>query len=139
MSPNLVALGYLVAAVCFILALRGLSSPTSARQGNMIGIAGMAIAILFTLFNLPNAGAGSYVMILTALAIGGGIGVVVAKKIEMTAMPQLVAAFHSLVGMAAVFVAAAALTNPQDFGITNADGAIKLSIGKKRHALLKPV
>lgn len=125
MSPNLVALGYLVAAVCFILALRGLSSPTTARQGNMIGIAGMAIAVLFTLFNMPNAGFGSYMMIFIALAIGGGIGVVVAKKIEMTAMPQLVAAFHSLVGMAAVFVAAAALTNPQDFSITNPDGAIK--------------
>ncbi len=125
MSPNLVALGYLVAAVCFILALRGLSSPTSARQGNIIGIAGMAIAILFTLFNLPNAGLGSYAMIILALAIGGAAGVVIAKKIEMTAMPQLVAAFHSLVGMAAVFVAAAALTNPGEFNITNASGAIK--------------
>ncbi len=125
MSPNLVALGYLVAAVCFILALRGLSSPTSARQGNTIGIVGMAIAVLFTLFNLPNAGFGSFLMIVIALGIGGAIGVMVAKKIEMTAMPQLVAAFHSLVGMAAVFVAAAALTNPDDFGITKPDGTIK--------------
>jgi NAD(P) transhydrogenase subunit beta len=125
MSANVVALGYLVAAVCFILALRGLSSPTTARQGNLIGIAGMAIAILFTLFHLPNAGAGSYLMILLALAIGGALGVAIALKIRMTAMPQLVAAFHSLVGLAAVLVAAAALTNPAEFGITRADGTIK--------------
>jgi NAD(P) transhydrogenase subunit beta len=125
MNPNVVALGYLVAAVCFILALRGLSSPTTARRGNLIGIAGMAIAILFTLFHLPNAGVGSYLMLLVGLAIGGGIGVVIALQIRMTAMPQLVAAFHSLVGMAAVFVAAAALTNPAEFGITDPSGAIK--------------
>ena len=125
MSANVVALGYLVAAVCFVLALRGLSSPTTARQGNLIGIAGMAIAILFTLFHLPNAGVGSYLMILLALAIGGGIGVAIALKIRMTAMPQLVAAFHSLVGLAAVLVAAAALTNPAEFGITHADGSLK--------------
>jgi NAD(P) transhydrogenase subunit beta len=125
MSANVVALGYLVAAVCFILALRGLSSPTTARQGNLIGIAGMAIAILFTLFHLPNAGVGSYLMILLALAIGGGTGVAIALKIRMTAMPQLVAGFHSLVGLAAVLVAAAALTNPAEFGITHPDGRIK--------------
>jgi H+-translocating NAD(P) transhydrogenase subunit beta len=125
MSANVVALGYLVAAVCFILALRGLSSPTTARQGNLIGIAGMAIAILFTLFHLPNAGVGSYLMILLALAIGGGTGVAIALKIRMTAMPQLVAGFHSLVGLAAVLVAAAALTNPAEFGITQPDGSIK--------------
>jgi NAD(P) transhydrogenase subunit beta len=125
MNPNVVALGYLVAAVCFILALRGLSSPTTARRGNLIGIAGMAIAILFTLFHLPNAGIGSYLMLLLGLAIGGAIGVVIALRIRMTAMPQLVAAFHSLVGMAAVFVAAAALTNPAEFGITDPTGAIK--------------
>ena len=127
MSANLVAIGYLVAAVCFILALRGLSSPVTARQGNLTGIAGMAIAILFTLFHLPNAGIGSYLMLLLALAIGGTIGVVIARKIQMTAMPQLVAAFHSLVGMAAVFVAAAALTNPAEFGITDPTGAIKVA------------
>ena len=127
MSANLVAIGYLVAAICFILALRGLSSPVTARQGNLTGIAGMAIAILFTLFHLPNAGIGSYLMLLLALAIGGTIGVVIARKIQMTAMPQLVAAFHSLVGMAAVFVAAAALTNPAEFGITDPTGAIKVA------------
>ena len=125
MSANVAALGYLVAAVCFILALRGLSSPTTARRGNLIGIAGMAIAILFTLFHLPNAGVGSYLMILLALALGGGTGVAIALKIRMTAMPQLVAGFHSLVGLAAVLVAAAALTNPAEFGITHADGSVK--------------
>ncbi len=127
MTASVVAIGYLVAAVCFILALRGLSSPVTARQGNLTGIAGMAIAILFTLFHLPNAGIGSYLMLLVALAIGGTIGVVIARKIQMTAMPQLVAAFHSLVGMAAVFVAAAALTNPAEFGITDPTGAIKVA------------
>ena len=127
MGPNAVALGYLGAAVCFILALRGLSSPTTARQGNLIGIAGMAVAIAFTLLHLPNAGAGTYALLVLALAIGGAIGVVIARKIQMTAMPQLVAAFHSLVGMAAVFVAAAALTNPAEFGITDATGSIKVA------------
>jgi NAD(P) transhydrogenase subunit beta len=122
---NFVALGYLAAAVCFILALRGLSSPATARRGNQIGIAGMAVAILFTLFTLPHVSLGNYFMILLGIAIGGTIGVVIALRIQMTAMPQLVAAFHSLVGMAAVFVAGAALTNPGEFGITHADGAIK--------------
>ncbi|HEX6112747.1 MAG TPA: NAD(P)(+) transhydrogenase (Re/Si-specific) subunit beta [Geminicoccaceae bacterium] len=125
MGANIVALGYLVAAICFVLALRGLSSPATARQGNLIGIAGMAVAILFTLFHLPDAGLGGYLMILLALALGGGIGVAIAFRIHMTAMPQLVAAFHSLVGLAAVLVAAAALTNPVEFGITHADGSVK--------------
>jgi NAD(P) transhydrogenase subunit beta len=125
MSPNVVALGYLVAAVCFILALRGLSSPATARQGNVIGIAGMAIAILFTLFTLPEAGFLNYLMIFLGIAIGGAIGVVIAQRIPMTAMPQLVAAFHSLVGMAAVLVAAAALYNPAEFHITTPEGVIK--------------
>jgi H+-translocating NAD(P) transhydrogenase subunit beta len=122
---NVVALGYLAAAVCFILALRGLSSPATARHGNVIGIAGMAIAILFTLFTLPHASLGNYLMILIGIAIGGGIGVVIALRIPMTAMPQLVAGFHSLVGMAAVFVAAAALYNPVEFHITTPTGEIK--------------
>ncbi len=124
---NLVALGYLAAAICFILALRGLSSPASARQGNLIGIAGMAVAILFTLTTLPHPSFGSYFMILIGVAIGGAIGVVIARRIPMTAMPQLVAAFHSLVGMAAVFVAAAALANPAEFHITTPEGAIKVA------------
>ena len=122
---NVVAVGYLAAAVCFILALRGLSSPATARQGNIIGIAGMAIAMLFTLFTLPHASLGNYLLILIGVAIGGGIGVVIARRIPMTAMPQLVAGFHSLVGMAAVFVAAAALYNPVEFHITTPTGAIK--------------
>jgi proton-translocating NAD(P)+ transhydrogenase subunit beta len=121
---SFVALGYLVAAVCFILALRGLSSPASARQGNLIGVAGMAVAILFTLFSLPHPSLGSYFMILLGIAIGGTIGVVIALRIPMTAMPQLVAGFHSLVGMAAVFVAMAALYNPGEFHILH-DGHIK--------------
>jgi H+-translocating NAD(P) transhydrogenase subunit beta len=122
---NVVALGYLAAAVCFILALRGLSSPTTARRGNLIGIAGMAIAILFTLFTLPHGSLGNYLLILLGVAIGGAIGVVIARRIPMTAMPQLIAGFHSLVGMAAVLVAAAALYNPADFHITSPTGDIK--------------
>ncbi|MBS0315452.1 MAG: NAD(P)(+) transhydrogenase (Re/Si-specific) subunit beta [Proteobacteria bacterium] len=109
-----VALAYLVAGVCFILALRGLSSPASSRRGNRFGMAGMALAVGTTLFthelaSLPEIG--------VAIAIGGVIGFVTARKIAMTAMPQLVAAFHSLVGLAAVLVAAAAFLNPQAFHI----------------------
>jgi NAD(P) transhydrogenase subunit beta len=122
---NVVALGYLAAAICFILALRGLSSPATARQGNRIAIAGMAIAILFTLFTLPHASVGNYLLILIGVAIGAAIGVVIALRIPMTAMPQLIAGFHSLVGMAAVLVAAAALYNPAEFHITTPTGAIK--------------
>ncbi|MEM7025758.1 MAG: NAD(P)(+) transhydrogenase (Re/Si-specific) subunit beta, partial [Pseudomonadota bacterium] len=118
---NLVAFGYLVAAVCFILALRGLSSPATSQRGNRIGIAGMVLAIVVTLFALPEPGWGSYVLIAIGLAIGGAVGAVIAQRIEMTAMPQLVAAFHSLVGLAAVFVAAAALYDPDAYGITRPD------------------
>jgi NAD(P) transhydrogenase subunit beta len=118
------ALGYLVAAVCFILALRGLSSPATSQQGNRIGIAGMAIAVLVTLFVLPDPSFASYLLIVIGIAIGGAIGAVIARRIPMTAMPQLVAAFHSLVGMAAVFVAAAALYSPEAYGITDLDGHI---------------
>ena len=125
MSSNLAAVGYLVAAVCFIMALRGLSSAATSRMGNRYGMAGMTLAVVITLLALPNAGFVSYLLILIAIAIGGGIGFVVAKRIEMTAMPQLVAAFHSLVGLAAVFVATAAFLNPWDFHITNPDGSIK--------------
>ncbi len=125
MSSNLAAIGYLVAAVCFIMALRGLSSAATSRAGNRYGMAGMTLAVLTTLAALHGAGVLSYLLILVGIAIGGGIGFVVAKRIEMTAMPQLVAAFHSLVGLAAVFVAAAAFLNPWDFHITNPDGSIK--------------
>lgn len=111
---NLVAFAYLFAAVCFILALKGLSSPATARNGNKLGMLGMAVAILTTL-SLPVVQ--DYGMIVAGLAIGGAIGVVIAKKIAMTAMPQLVAAFHSLVGLAAVLVAGAALWSPEAYGI----------------------
>jgi NAD(P) transhydrogenase subunit beta len=105
---------YLVSAVLFILALRGLSSPESARQGNLFGMFGMAIAVLTTLF-LPTVG--GYSLIFLGVAVGGGIGYVIANKIEMTALPQLVAGFHSLVGLAAVFVAVSAFLNPEAYGI----------------------
>ena len=116
MSANLAALLYLVAGVLFILALRGLSSPESSRRGNQFGIAGMAIAVITTLF-LAAPGWGGLLLIVLGIAIGGGVGAVIARRIPMTAMPQLVAAFHSLVGLAAVFVAAAALYAPSAFGI----------------------
>ena len=112
--PPFVALAYLIAGILFILALRGLSSPASSRTGNRFGMAGMAIAVSTTLFthdvvSLPE--------IVGAIAIGGVIGFIIARKIAMTDMPQLVAAFHSLVGMAAVLVGAAAYLNPGAFGI----------------------
>ena len=117
MSSNLAAFGYLISAICFILALRGLSHPTTSRAGNRYGMIGMTIAIVVTLLAMPSASTFTIVLILVGLAIGGSAGFVTAKKIEMTAMPQLVAAFHSLVGMAAVFAAAAAFLNPGEFGI----------------------
>ncbi|NNM75601.1 NAD(P)(+) transhydrogenase (Re/Si-specific) subunit beta [Sphingomonas sp. ID1715] len=109
-----VALAYLIAGVCFILALRGLSSPASSRRGNRFGMAGMALAVGTTLFTHDLA---SLPEIAGAIAIGGVIGFITARRIAMTAMPQLVAAFHSLVGLAAVLVASAAFLNPQAFGI----------------------
>jgi len=115
------ALAYLVAAICFIMALRGLSSPVTARAGNAYGIAGMAIAIVTTLM-LP--GVVSYWLIILGLLIGGAVGAYIAQRIQMTALPQLVAAFHSLVGLAAVLVAAAAFANPQAYGIGTAGGDI---------------
>ena len=114
MSENLATFLYLISAICFIMALRGLSSPESSRQGNLFGIAGMAIAVLTTLFG-PLVQ--SYWLIIVGIAIGGAIGTVVARKIQMTALPQLVAAFHSLVGLAAVCVAVAAFLAPAAYGI----------------------
>jgi NAD(P) transhydrogenase subunit beta len=116
MSASLTSLAYLVAAVLFILALRGLSSPVTSRQGNRFGMIGMAVAIIATLLH-HGMGLGGLALIFLGLLIGGGIGVTVALRIQMTALPQLVAAFHSLVGLAAVFVAAAALNAPEAFGI----------------------
>ncbi|HZH10425.1 MAG TPA: NAD(P)(+) transhydrogenase (Re/Si-specific) subunit beta [Microvirga sp.] len=117
MSANLASILYLVSGVLFILALRGLSHPTTSRQGNLFGMVGMGIAILTTLLVSPPSGLGGWALVVLGLAIGGGVGAVVAKRVPMTAMPQLVAAFHSLVGLAAVLVAAGALYAPQAFGI----------------------
>ena len=114
MTENLSALLYLVAAICFIMALKGLSSPETSRAGNLFGIAGMTIAIDTTLAS-PHVD--SYWLIILGLIIGGSIGAYIARKIEMTALPQLVAAFHSLVGLAAVCVAAAAFYAPETYGI----------------------
>src|SRR5579863_8221571 len=115
-AANITALLYLVAGILFILALRGLSSPETSRRGNYLGIAGMAIAVITTLF-LARPGFGGLALIILGIAIGGGIGAFIARRIAMTAMPQLVAAFHSLVGLAAVLVAASALYAPTAFGI----------------------
>src|SRR6478752_3031628 len=117
MSSNLDALLYLVAGVLFILALRGLSSPETSRRGNYLGMTGMAIAVLTTLAVARPETPLTWAMIIVGIAIGGGIGAVVARRIPMTAMPELVAAFHSLVGMAAGLVAAAAFYAPEAFGI----------------------
>src|SRR5687768_18505424 len=124
MNANLAALAYLAAGVLFILALRGLSSPESSRQGNRRGIIGMAIAIITTLLVVGITDALTWGLILAGFAIGGIIGAGIARRIAMTAMPQLVAAFHSLVGLAAVLVAAAAYLNPGAFGIVDAAGQI---------------
>ena len=123
MSANLASILYLVSGVLFILALRGLSHPTTSRQGNLYGMVGMGIAILTTLFVQPPDGFGGWTLVILGLAIGGGVGAVIARRVPMTAMPQLVAAFHSLVGLAAVLVAAGALYAPKAFGI-GAEGAI---------------
>jgi NAD(P) transhydrogenase subunit beta len=121
---NLAALAYLVAGVLFILALRGLSSPESSRRVNLLGMTGMAIAVITTLMVARVTDGLTWGLIVLGVAIGGGIGAVIARRIPMTAMPQLVAAFHSLVGMAAVLVAAAALGTPEAYGIGSV-GAIK--------------
>jgi H+-translocating NAD(P) transhydrogenase subunit beta len=113
---TIATLAYLAASVLFILALRGLSHPETSRQGNQYGMIGMGIAIVATILN-SGMDFGGFVLIIAGLAIGGSIGAAIASRIQMTSLPQLVAAFHSLVGMAAVFVAAAALYSPQSFGI----------------------
>ncbi len=133
MSESFSALAYLLAAVLFILALRGLSHPETARRGNLLGIAGMAIAILTTAAR-PGLVAGGYGLIVLGIVIGGSIGAFIASRIRMTALPQLVAAFHSLVGLAAVCVAAAALYAPAAFGIgqpgnLHLESRIEMSIG----------
>ena len=124
-SPNLSAIFYLISGILFILALRGLSSPDTSRQGNYFGIAGMVIAIVVTFLSVENASS-SLIYVILFLVIGGAIGAIIAFKIPMTAMPELVAGFHSLVGLAAVFVAIAAFLNPQAFGL-GSTGNIKLA------------
>lgn len=124
MSANLSSLLYLASGVFFILSLRGLSSPETSRQGNYFGMIGMAIAIFTTLALLDNQDSESLGIIAAGVGIGGVIGAVIARRIAMTDMPQLVAAFHSLVGMAAVLVAWAAFLSPEAFRITDANGAI---------------
>ena len=114
MTASWTGYAYLISSVLFILALRGLSSPVTARRGNLMGIIGMTIAIVTTLLD---PGVMSFGMIVLAILIGGSVGTLTALKIQMTALPQLVAAFHSLVGMAAVFVATAALFNPKAYGL----------------------
>jgi H+-translocating NAD(P) transhydrogenase subunit beta len=127
-NANLAAILYLVSAVLFILALRGLSSPASSRQGNRFGMIGMAIAVLTPLALKPPSSAISWLLVVLGFAIGGGIGVWRARTIQMTAMPQLVAMFHSLVGLAAVLVAAGALYAPEAFGIAEGGGIHPASI-----------
>ena len=112
MSANLVALLYLAASVLFILALKGLSHPTSARRGNAFGMMGMALAVLTTLLVTNRVDAA-----IAALVVGGAVGFLVAKRVEMTQMPELVAAMHSLVGLAAVLIAFAVVNNPAAFGV----------------------
>jgi H+-translocating NAD(P) transhydrogenase subunit beta len=116
-NANLAALLYLIAGILFILALRGLSSPATSRHGNRYGIIGMVIAVLTTLALRPPSSFGAWVLVILGIAIGGGIGAWRARTVQMTAMPQLVAMFHSLVGLAAVLVAAGAYSAPQAFGI----------------------
>src|ERR1700687_3849525 len=134
MSQDLAALLYLVAGVLFILALRGLSNPETSRQGNFLGMAGMAIAVVTTLAAHPPAGIGAWVLVVLGLALGGAAGAVIARRVPMTAMPQLVAAFHSLVGMAAVLVAAGARYAPAALDICSVGAVhktqlVEMSIG----------
>src|SRR6201998_4877677 len=134
MSANLSAILYLVAGVLFILSLRGLSSPASSRRGNFLGMAGMVIAIATTLANHPPADGIAWLLVILGVAIRGGIGAVIARRVPMTSMPELVAAFHSLVGMAAVLVAARACYAPEAFDIgtpghIHSQSLVEMSLG----------
>src|SRR5579859_5697243 len=125
MIANLASLAYLVCGVLFILALRGLSSPETSRRGNQMGMIGMAIAVAVTLATLAagqKLDVPTLVLIAVGIAVGGGVGALVARRVEMTAMPQLVAFFHSLVGLAACLVAVAAIYTPAAYGIDEGDG-----------------
>jgi NAD(P) transhydrogenase subunit beta len=128
-NANLAAVLYLVSGVLFILALRGLSSPVTSRRGNQLGMVGMVLAVGVTLLTLLGQGALDAItlgLIVAGVAIGGVVGAVIARRVAMTAMPQLVAAFHSLVGLAACLVATAAVYTPAAYGIADALGHVKL-------------
>src|SRR6202035_3242823 len=133
-NANIQALLYLVAGVLFIQALRGLSSPDTSRRGNYLGMIGMAIAVATTLAAHPPADTIGWVLVACGIALGGGIGAVIARRVPMTSMPELVAAFHSLVGMAAVLVAAGAFYAPEAFDIgtpghIHAQSLVEMSLG----------
>ena len=128
MNASIAALAYLAAGVLFILALRGLSSPETSRRGNTLGMIGMALAVGVTLLTLWSNGALDTLtlgLLTGGVIVGGGAGALIARKVAMTQMPQLVAAFHSLVGMAACLVAIGAVYAPESFGISNGVGGIK--------------
>src|ERR1700745_949203 len=134
MNANLSALLYLVAGVLFILSLRGLSSPATSRRGNLLRMMGMALAATTTLANHPPADGLAWLLVIVGIAIGAAIGAVIARRVPMTSMPELVAAFHSLVGMAAVLVAAGAFYAPEAFDIgtpghIHAESLVEMSLG----------
>ena len=138
MNANIAAIAYLISGVLFILALRGLSSPETSRRGNNMGMIGMAIAVGVTLLPLLSQGALDPItlgLIVGGVAVGGGVGAIIARRVPMTSMPQLVAAFHSLVGLAACLVAVAAIYTPAAYGILGENGLvhnqslIELSLG----------
>ncbi len=140
MSANLAAALYLVSGVLFILALRGLSSPVTAQRGNLFGMTGMTLAVLTTLARMGVSDGATWALLGGGVALGGGIGAVIARRVSMTAMPQLVAAFHSLVGLAAVLVAGAALNAPQAFeigthGHIHTASLVEMSLGSAIGAL----
>ena len=130
MSMNLVTMLYLIASVCFIQALKGLSHPSTARRGNAFGMAGMALAVATTIalivkLTTESSGAGlGYGLVILGVVVGGGIGATLAKRVEMTKMPELVAAMHSLIGLAAVCIAISVVAEPWIFNITARDAAI---------------
>ena len=123
MSMNVVTLLYLIASICFIQSLKGLSHPTTSIRGNLFGMVGMTIAILTTaalIVQLAGGKAAGMAWVLLGLVVGGGYGAYRARTVEMTQMPELVAFFHSMIGMAAVFIAVAAVVEPWAFGVTPA-------------------
>ncbi|MDG2202017.1 MAG: NAD(P)(+) transhydrogenase (Re/Si-specific) subunit beta, partial [Burkholderiales bacterium] len=127
MSINIVVLLYLIASVCFIQALKGLSHPNTSRLGNAFGMVGMMIAILTTIALILKLASGAHTGLLNvfgAMVVGGGLGAIMAKRVEMTKMPELVAFMHSMIGMSAVFIAVAAVAEPKALGIELVDGLI---------------